>query len=86
MGIPLVHYEIRPGLSYDPLFRCDHLKWTVTRNDSLPVVIETINSLSDDEFSRQVDLATDYLSKYFHPVTEKDLRKFIYSSDGSSDG
>jgi hypothetical protein len=77
VGIPLIHYDTQTVLSYDPLFRCRHLKWTVTKYDSLPDVIEKINSLSNKDFFRQVNLAKEYIANYFFPVTDENLEKFI---------
>lgn len=79
MGIPLIHYDMRTILSYDPLFRCNFLKWSVTDNDSLPEVIETINSLSDEEYTRQADQAKAYIKRYFYPVTDENMSKFLYN-------
>lgn len=77
MGIPLIHYDMQTVLSYDPLFRCDYLKWTVTDNESLPEVIETINSLTDEEYTRQADQAAAYIKGYFYPVTDENMLKFL---------
>ena len=77
LGMPLIHYDIQTVLSYDPLFRCRHLKWTVTKYNSLPDVIEKINSLNNKEFSQQINLAKEYMNNYFYPVTDENLEKFI---------
>ena len=80
MGMPLIHYDMQQALlSYDPLFRCNHLKWTVTENDSLPEVIETINLLNDKEYTRQAKLAKAYIKRYFHPVSDENMSKFLYT-------
>jgi hypothetical protein len=79
-GMPLIHYDMQQVvLSYDPLFRCRHLKWTVTKCDSLPDIIEKINSLSDREFSLQVNLAKEYMINYFNPVTDEIMGEFLYN-------
>ena len=43
VGTPLINYDIQTVLSYDPLFRCKHLKWIVNKFNSLPKIIEQIN-------------------------------------------
>lgn len=77
LGIPLIHFDMQTVLNYDPLFRCNSLKWKVTRSDSLPDVIEKINSLNDEEFACQTRLAKKYFGNYFFPVTDEKLGKFI---------
>ena len=79
MGIPLIHYDIESILSYDPLFRSNYLKWMVTDNDSFPEVIERIISLSDEEYSRQANLAKAYMKSYFYPVSDENMSKFLYN-------
>lgn len=77
MGIPLIQYDIESVLSYDPLFRSNYLKWMVTDNDSLPEVIERIIFLSDEEYSRQANLAKAYMKSYFYPVSDENMSKFL---------
>ena len=77
MGIPVIHYDMQTILSYDPLFRCNYLKWTVNDNDSLPEVIETINSMIDKEYIQQADQAKAYIKRYFYPVTDENMSKFL---------
>ena len=78
-GIPLIHYNMQTILSYDPLFRCNYNKWIVTDNDSLVEVIETINLLKDEIFAQQVNKAKSYIKKYFYPVTDENISKFLYN-------
>ena len=77
MGIPLIHYNMQTILSNDPLFRCNTLKWTVTDNDSLAEVVESISALDDDNYSQQTQQAREYISRYFFPVTKENLDKFL---------
>ena len=79
MGIPLIHYDIQSILSYDPLFRCNHLKWTLTNKDSLLRIIKTIKSLSNEEYTKQANLAKAYIKRYFYSVSEKNMSKFVYN-------
>jgi hypothetical protein len=80
LGIPLIHYSTQSVLSPDPLFRCNHLKWIVTENDSLIEVIDNIDSLSDEEYERQADMAKKYSKNYFYPVTDENMSRFLYDS------
>lgn len=79
MGIPIIHYDMGSFLSFDPLFEFNHFKWIVTNRDSLVDKIEEIYSLDDSQFIREYKKAKEYICRYFHPVTEEKLEKFIYS-------
>ena len=77
MGKPVIHYEMDSVLSYDPLFDCNYLKWVVSDKDSLIPAIDEIYSLNDEQFAREQRNAKSYLSRYFFPVTEEGLNKFL---------
>ncbi len=77
LGKPLIHFDMGGVLSYDPLFECPHLKWKVTPNDSLPQRIREIFALPREEFCRQQAQAKAYMERYFHPVSEAGLAKFL---------
>ena len=77
LGIPLIRYRMGNLLSYDPLFECDHLKWECSEDNSLIDTIESIYQLSDEEFSKRAQEAKKYLDRYFHPVTDSNLNKFV---------
>ena len=79
MGIPLIHYNMQTKLSFDPLFRCNNLKWNVTNNDSLCELIETINSLSNKEYIWKTNQAKEYINRYFYPVNDNNMSKFLYN-------
>lgn len=77
LGKPVIHYETDSLLSYDPLFECRHLKWSVSERDSLSETLETIHSMEDGPFERENAEANTYLNGYFHPVTPEALSKFV---------
>jgi len=79
MGIPIIHYDMQSVLSYDPMFECNDFKWIVTENDSLLDKIEYIYSLNDNEYYNRAQKAKNYINRYFHPVTEENLKKFIFN-------
>jgi len=79
MGIPIVHYNMKTHLSFDPLFRCNYLKWKISNNESLIKLIETIDSLDDDDFSFQMKHAKKYINNYFYPVNDKNMSNFLYN-------
>ena len=77
MSLPLIFFDPEQPFSNDPLFQCDYLKWVVRRSDSLEAVIDEIDSLEDGEFERQSKLAKTYVNRYFAPVTDQALHKFL---------
>jgi hypothetical protein len=77
MGKPVIHFDNGSILSFDPLFKCPYLKWTVYRNDALPEILRRIESLDDGEFERERRSASDYLRRYFYPVEEGNFKKFL---------
>ena len=79
LGIPLIRYRMKNLLSYDPLFEFNHFKWECSEGDSLIDIIEYIYELSDEEFSKRAQEAGKYMDRYFHPVTDSNLNKFVYA-------
>jgi len=77
MGKPVIHFDMGSILSFDPLFECEDLKWAVNGKDSLVAKIEEINSLDAKDFILKRDRAKTYLQRYFLPVTEDNLSKFV---------
>ncbi len=77
MGRPAIHYEMDSVLSYDPLFECNHFKRVVSDGDSLDATIKDLYSLTDDEYDAECADAKRYLSRYFFPITEKALLRFL---------
>ena len=78
MGIPVIHFDMGTVFSYDPLFRCNALKWNISENDSLYQTIDNIYSITDDEYILQAQEAKNYIESHFYPVDENNLEKFIY--------
>lgn len=76
-GRPLVRYNMDTVLNYDPLFECDHLKWTVNDNTSLIHTFEQIYSLDDATFDGEWFAAKEYISQYFFPITRERLQLFM---------
>lgn len=77
-GRPLIRYNMDTVLDYDPLFECDHLKWTVNDNTSLVDTLEKIYSLDDATFDREWSAAKEYISQYFFPITRERLQLFTF--------
>lgn len=77
LGKPVIHFDMDSFLSYDPLFDCPYLKWTVTETRKLTEVLDEIYSLSDEKFFSARQKAHDYLSRYFYPVNSSNLAHFL---------
>ena len=78
ISMPIVHFDMQTVLNYDPLFLCNDLKWTITKEDSLLKTIDSIYSLSPEEFNRMSNNAEKFMNDYFHPITKRNMNKFIY--------
>ncbi len=77
IGRPIIHYNNRSFLSCDPLFQCPFLKWNVQENESLLKILNDIAGKPRDIFREQQLKAREYLGRYFHQITEKEMEKFI---------
>ncbi len=77
LGKPVVHFDQQTLFSYDPLFACRHLKWTVRRHQKLIEVFEEIYALSDENFLLERQKALEYLKDYFYPVNPANLAPFL---------
>jgi len=79
MGKPVIHFDNGSVLSYDPLFDCPYLKWSVNEHSSLISALNDIVAMGDQEFQGQERKAKKYLHQYFHNVTEENIKKFLIS-------
>lgn len=77
IGIPVIHIDLGEPINADPLFECNHLKWTSRHEKELLKAINEIYSLSNEEFKKQQRLARKYIESYFLPVTDDRMEEFI---------
>lgn len=77
IGKPIIHFDMRNMLSYDPLFENKHLKWTITENDRLADTLNLIYGMDDESFYFQQRCAREYMENYFYKVNEEGLQKFM---------
>jgi len=77
IGRPVVHYDIGSVFNYDPLFESGDLKWVVSEDVRLAVILEKIRGLSDEEFLSSWEKAKAYLNNYFYPINEGNLTEFM---------
>lgn len=77
MGVPVIHADINRFYNSDPLFECEHLKWSVRKPGDLLNIIDRIYKLDNMQFKKEQDSARNYVENYFHPVSKTNLKKFI---------
>lgn len=83
LGRPAIHMRRDILLSYDPLFNCDALKWTVDTNDPLGPVLSEIRALTAEDHARLWKQARDYVESYFRPVTPQGIRAMLIPKESS---
>ncbi len=76
-GIPVICIEIDPFYPSDPIFRFNDLKWTVHNPDELVQALYEIQTMNDEEFRSKQLSARRYLERYFFPVSDDAMEKFI---------
>jgi len=77
VGRPVVHYDIQSIMNYDPLFECEHFKWTANEESDLKSLLGEIVNLPDDVYRLSRSRAKHYLEQYFHVVNEERLSVFL---------
>jgi predicted glycosyltransferase len=77
MGIPVIYVDANKFYNSDPLFECNHLKWTVKHEKDLVVTINKIYDMGDENFKKEQKQSKEYLKDYFSPVNDKGLKEFI---------
>ncbi len=76
-GIPAIHYDNGSILSFDPLFACKDLKWTVKSSNPLIELLDEIAKIDLSSLNNQRNKARTYLKKYFSPVTHEAMKNFL---------
>jgi hypothetical protein len=79
MGTPVIHFDTGSILSFDPLFECNNLKWKISRDGSLADLLKEIYTLDEKTFLAEQKNAKDYLNRYFHPITDEAMGKFLFN-------
>lgn len=77
VGMPLIHFDLEGELSYDPLFRCKHLKKVATKKSSLIELICDIERLRTTEYEHEVIQGRQYARNYFASVTNRSFEVFL---------
>ena len=77
IGTPLIHFNRQDVLSNDPLFHFSDFKWTVDKATDLIDIINSIISLSNEEYSHRSTVGRKYVESYFHPVNDQAMSLFL---------
>jgi hypothetical protein len=84
LGKPVIHYDMGSILNYDPLFQCSELKWVVSNQDDLGKTIREIFAMNDEDYAAKQRMAKDYMNRYFLPVTDERMKRFLTESNEQS--
>jgi surface carbohydrate biosynthesis protein (TIGR04326 family) len=84
LGKPVIHYDMGSILNYDPLFQCSELKWVVSNQDDLGKTIREIFAMNDEDYAAKQRMAKDYMNRYFLPVTDERMKRFLTESNAQS--
>lgn len=76
LGKPVINFNPGELLSWDPLFKCNALKWTITPDGRLPDAIRVIEHMDETTYQQEVKKARQFISAYFAAVTEPALALF----------
>lgn len=80
MGVPAIHLDILDPLYIDPLFECESLKRTVSEPGELIPALNDLYGLDHSEYLMEAEAARVYISGYFNPVTNQNLKPFFNES------
>lgn len=77
MGIPVIYYDDRRFLSFDPAQDCPYLHWQTDALHSLAPLLIDILKVRDEDRIMQAEQARQFVARYFYPVTPESLKKFV---------
>jgi hypothetical protein len=76
IGKPVLHFDQRTILRYDPLFQCSHFRAIVSPDSSLEKTIQHFEQMPLPDWNMEKEKARCYIQSYFHPVNLQNLEKF----------
>jgi hypothetical protein len=76
-GLPVIEVEFDDFITVDPLFQFNDFKWTARKPRELAETIEVVYALSDEEYYQRQQKGFEFVKKYFYPVNEENLKKFL---------
>lgn len=75
---PVIYLDVNYPMDMDPLFECQDLRRSVRKPNELIDSINDLVYLSDTDFSKELQRATEYLDGYFNPMNKQNLESFYY--------
>jgi hypothetical protein len=75
--VPCIYIDTGKGTLGDTMLNNESMKWSVKTPSELIETRNEIMSINLDALKKAGEEAGKYLNKYFHPVTEENLKKFI---------
>lgn len=76
-GIPVLYLDILKPMYVDPLFQCDHLKFSTDNPSSLLQIIDNIIDIKEEDYLNQKNIAQEYIQNYFYSINENNLNPFL---------
>jgi len=76
-GLPVIEVEFDDFITVDPLLGFQDFKWTARKPGELVETIEAVYALSDEEYYQRQQKGFEFVKKYFYPVNEENLKKFL---------
>jgi hypothetical protein len=76
-GMPVIYLNIRNVINPDPLFNWNDFRWQADYPEEIMRIISVIDGMSDSEFYEKQDRALQYAQRYFHPVNDENLERFL---------
>lgn len=77
LGKPVICIDTDDFLDSDPIFGNEILKWRCRDPRDLVGLIRKIGRISEEDLKKMREDASEYVRKYFHPVTHESLSAFV---------
>jgi len=79
MGRPVIYLDVNFPMDVDPLFECGYLKETCSVPGDLIGKIDSLKSMDNGAFNKDLRGAQEYLDGYFYPVNKENMAVFLSS-------
>lgn len=76
-GIPIINMHIDNIFDPDPVIGFDALKWNAKGPLFIKNILDTIDCMPEKEFKERQGKAVKYVKRYFYPVSEEYLDRFL---------
>ena len=76
IGLPIINFNKNDIFSYDPLFQCNNLKWSLSEKELLINIIDNINNLDNESLEFEKKKAMKYIQNYLTKIDSNKMRVF----------